>query len=291
MTTSTVAPLAASGSKPLEEVLTCGTDSKVKKLVAVSAPFPPRAILPEELAKLKDPQTGLPVKDRWYMFKKYRNCFVASDLVAWFMRTKNISQEEAVKLCHTMFDAGVIVHIVHQRNFEDGTQLYRFSDDALQEAVASGLPSAVSMKNCNMIALNLHVPRLLGFTSAIAYVVIEQGTLYLYENDLAPAPYLTAQIDQLTLTNDQPSIGSKLFSLKLTGDAGETVAFGADTYEQLSTFISALSNAGMKTPSGNLQQVIAKDAYAFTPAFHNGELHPLEQYRGKVLYVVNVASF
>jgi hypothetical protein len=243
----------------------------------------------ELLVELKAPGTGVEIKDRRYFLKKHPQCFVASELIDWFRTKKNLPYAEALDKCKMLFDGGVIAHVNHQHVFEDGNLLFRFTDEQLMAASASAaLPSAVSMANCNQLAMDLIIPRM--FVNSKCYAVIEQGNLYLFENRISPAPYAHIAVDKLTLSNDRPAVGGKLVSFQLIAE-DETLDFAATSFEDSQSFINALLHSGMSIPAGQANANLMLTTYDFTPKFNDEVPKCIGDYRGKVLYVVNVASF
>ena len=82
------------------------------------------------VAAICDPQTGLNVKDRRYRGRAYRQCFVASQAVAWFMiNCEDVKTEaEAVAVGQVLVDKGVIAHVVERlKPFTNEYLFFRFT--------------------------------------------------------------------------------------------------------------------------------------------------------------------
>jgi hypothetical protein len=69
-------------------------------------------------------ETGVKVEDRYYLLKKYKSCFVCSQLIDWiliyyqFKLNKKISREEALELCETLREKRIFAHVVDPHKFK-----------------------------------------------------------------------------------------------------------------------------------------------------------------------------
>ena len=80
---------------------------------------------------------GLEIKDRRYNLKKYPQCFVGSEAVAWLTKNLNISSEEAIKIGQRLVREKWIHHVFDDHDFKDGNFFYRFywdEDELIQKA-------------------------------------------------------------------------------------------------------------------------------------------------------------
>ena len=59
-----------------------------------------RISLEEAIEIVKDLQSdqGIEIKNRWYHFQCYKDCFIGSELVAWLMENRNLLEKEAIAL-------------------------------------------------------------------------------------------------------------------------------------------------------------------------------------------------
>jgi len=85
-------------------------------------------------AKAKDEKKGLPVRDHRYGFRKYRKCFLGTEVVDWvFQNVRGMdSRFEALKIAQDLLDSGLYTPINSRRRgqpFRDAAVLYRFSSD------------------------------------------------------------------------------------------------------------------------------------------------------------------
>ncbi|KAG2440245.1 hypothetical protein HXX76_004357 [Chlamydomonas incerta] len=73
---------------------------------------------------------GVRIKDRRYLFRCYRACFVGQEAVAWLVAAGAAAgPAEAVALGNSMMEAGLFHHVVYEHRFEDDYLFYRFTDD------------------------------------------------------------------------------------------------------------------------------------------------------------------
>ena len=75
---------------------------------------------------------GLEIKDRWYNFKRYPQCFIGSDAVKWLMKNQKITREGAIALGQMLIKRGIIAHVVNEHQFEDSYLFYRFKVDEVR---------------------------------------------------------------------------------------------------------------------------------------------------------------
>lgn len=86
--------------------------------------------LKQILSQMRDPHTGLSVKNRWLRLRLHENCFVASEAVDWMVNHINLSRNEAIALGKGLEREGFIYHVNTTHNFEDSKDLYfRFTED------------------------------------------------------------------------------------------------------------------------------------------------------------------
>ena len=72
---------------------------------------------------------GVKIKDRWYNFKLYRQCFIGSEAVEWLMETQDLKKEEAIQLGQMLLDRGIIHHVHDEHTFKNEFLFYRFYED------------------------------------------------------------------------------------------------------------------------------------------------------------------
>lgn len=87
-----------------------------------------RISLEEALSIAQELQSpsGVEIKNRWYHFKCYKECFVGSELVSWLMENRNLSTKEAIALGQNLLEHKVIAHVCNDHTFKNEFLFYRF---------------------------------------------------------------------------------------------------------------------------------------------------------------------
>ncbi len=75
--------------------------------------------------EIRNSQT-LEVKNRWYNFKQYPECFIGSELVNWLEQNKNVLTEEAIALGQNLLKYRLIYHVHNDHDFKNEFLFYRF---------------------------------------------------------------------------------------------------------------------------------------------------------------------
>lgn len=70
---------------------------------------------------------GLDIKDRQYHLRRYRSCFVGSELIGLLIERLAIPSEAAIALAKQLESAGYIRHVVGRHSFEDRYLFYRLN--------------------------------------------------------------------------------------------------------------------------------------------------------------------
>jgi len=70
---------------------------------------------------------GLPVADRTWHGKPYRDCFVAGEALDWLVARFGLRRELALKACGFLWRTGRIHHVLRQAAFSDDHLYFRFS--------------------------------------------------------------------------------------------------------------------------------------------------------------------
>ena len=96
------------------------------------ASFSPTAADEQEaLCRLRDKlKQGLVIKDRKWMLKTYRNCFVGQECVKFLIHSNGVSNEkEAVIIGRILVSSNIIRHVEGDHDFKNENLFYRFIDD------------------------------------------------------------------------------------------------------------------------------------------------------------------
>ena len=96
---------------------------------------------------MRDPETGIPVKDRKWRLRRYKNCFVGSEAVTFLCEyfdadSMSVSvREDATILGQRLMNQGLFMHVVDpDKDFEDTELFYAFEkvgSDAMIGCVAN----------------------------------------------------------------------------------------------------------------------------------------------------------
>jgi hypothetical protein len=79
------------------------------------------------LAEAMQGPGGVPVAERTWHGKPYRECFVASEAIDWLVARFGLRRELAVKACEFLWRTGRIHHVLRQAAFADDQLYFRFS--------------------------------------------------------------------------------------------------------------------------------------------------------------------
>ena len=79
-----------------------------------------------EIAKELQSANGLEIKNRWYHFKCYKECFVGSELVDWLGENRSLSEKEAIALGQNLLEHKIIAHVCNDHTFKNDFLFYRF---------------------------------------------------------------------------------------------------------------------------------------------------------------------
>eukprot|EP01095_Lingulamoeba_sp_RSL-Kostka_P000278 TRINITY_DN1043_c2_g1_i1.p1 TRINITY_DN1043_c2_g1~~TRINITY_DN1043_c2_g1_i1.p1 ORF type:complete len:576 (+),score=173.27 TRINITY_DN1043_c2_g1_i1:60-1787(+) len=105
-------------------------------------------VLEDILLLALDPLKGVTVKDRKYHFKKYSQCFVASEFVDWMIQNISVrNRDEAEVMGNKLVDKGFIEHVCDPQGFKDSYLFFRFS--RLSHSVYKKMNKKASSNNTN----------------------------------------------------------------------------------------------------------------------------------------------
>ena len=79
----------------------------------------------------KNLHDSLEIKDRNYMLKTYKSCFVANEAIDWLVKNEESikTRNDAIELCQLLMRANIIYGINGDNTFKDNTSYYKFSSD------------------------------------------------------------------------------------------------------------------------------------------------------------------
>ena len=77
--------------------------------------------------KMKQPNSGLKIKTRKWLLKRYPNCFVGEQAVTWLVYHLEIQREEALKIGQQMLEQNLFCHVTNDHPFLDKYLFYKFT--------------------------------------------------------------------------------------------------------------------------------------------------------------------
>mmetsp|Transcript_5194 Transcript_5194/g.13019 ORF Transcript_5194/g.13019 Transcript_5194/m.13019 type:complete len:492 (+) Transcript_5194:70-1545(+) len=121
--------------------------------------------------RMREPTSGVSIKDRIYHLRTYKRCFVGSQAVDWLLEnTECTTREEAVALGNEMLESHLFHHVCHDHIFKDDYYFYRFLADASNKALNSKYESSCEPRPAPVVARE-----------------VRQRILKLYERFLSPS--------------------------------------------------------------------------------------------------------
>ncbi|MEM1169776.1 MAG: mechanosensitive ion channel domain-containing protein [Cyanobacteria bacterium P01_H01_bin.35] len=82
-------------------------------------------------------ENGVPIKDRRFQFKLFKNVFLGSEAVEWLMINERATREEAILMGELMLKQGIIHHVFDEHNFKDEPLFYRFYSDEVESNLST----------------------------------------------------------------------------------------------------------------------------------------------------------
>eukprot|EP00005_Dracoamoeba_jomungandri_P005749 CAMPEP_0174251948 /NCGR_PEP_ID=MMETSP0439-20130205/1615_1 /TAXON_ID=0 /ORGANISM="Stereomyxa ramosa, Strain Chinc5" /LENGTH=476 /DNA_ID=CAMNT_0015332399 /DNA_START=1045 /DNA_END=2472 /DNA_ORIENTATION=+ len=102
------------------------------------------------IRRMRRPDGGLSIKNRMWHLRKYKNCFVGSEIVDWLMEKSEIeflSREEALEFGNMLLSRHFFHHVVFDHPLRDGYYFYRFLQDEDQSSKTLNVTDS-TMHNC-----------------------------------------------------------------------------------------------------------------------------------------------
>lgn len=239
---------------------------------------------------------GLEVRDRSYHLRTYRSCFVASELVEWFVASGEADdRSQATELGQLLVDTDYIHHVVDEHRLEDAYLFFRFRQDEPPELAMQG-PSVAYMRGQEGALISTLARRrlVLGWTYYTFVLSPGNKTLYQYRSELDSVPLNCVQLEGCSVLPQSPNAAGKHTMCILNHNKDKVVSLSADSGDTLLTWLRALEGAGLEvlpnTAEVDEQVKTAQSIFEFEAKDIDGNLVSLNQYRGHVTLVVNVAS-
>lgn len=243
---------------------------------------------------------GLVIKDRSYHFKSYKTCFVASELVDWFVSSGEVeSRAKGVELGQLLVDTDYIHHVVDEHYFEDAYLFFRFRlDEPLEKTLQDG-PSVAYMKGQEgaLISSLARKRRVLGWAHYLFVLVPNSKRIYQYRSELDSSPLMWVDLVDARVQPESPRDGSGRFIMHITTKTTSeetSICLAADSSDTRLTWLTALQGAGIEilpeAEDANEMVQKATSIFDFEVKTIDGNLVDMSKYRGHVTLIVNVAS-
>ncbi len=82
---------------------------------------------PARLCEAMQGEAGVPVADRAWRGRTYRECFVASQAIDWLVARHGMRREAALRTCTFLWRTGRLHHVLREADFQDDMLYFRFS--------------------------------------------------------------------------------------------------------------------------------------------------------------------
>lgn len=78
-------------------------------------------------ARMQDPKTGVTIKDRRYLMRVYKKCFIGFEGVTWIMKHLGLaSREEGTRVGQMLVQSFFVSHVCYDHGFKDKYLFYNF---------------------------------------------------------------------------------------------------------------------------------------------------------------------
>ncbi|KAI4308302.1 hypothetical protein L6164_031390 [Bauhinia variegata] len=127
---------------------------------------------PDEMALIvRKMKESIIVKDRFYKFRRFNNCFLASEAADFLSGDQYLERQDAVQFARKLAKKRFFQHVLEENVFEDGNYLYRFlDDDPVVASQCHNIPRGITTVKPKPIAEIASRLRLLSYAMFEAYV-------------------------------------------------------------------------------------------------------------------------
>jgi len=244
-----------------------------------------------ELAEEIYSKSGL-VVDRFYHLRSYKNVVVGSELVKWLLEKKKAdSIEAAVDIGQKFIKYKQFHHVTNEYNFKNERLFYRFYRDESSITADTNMSAISNAAHCTLSGY-LTKKGKIKWNERFFVLQAQQKLLYYYDNEKSQKPrqvldLSTNQIDVNECGLCNP--GSYCFNV-VTKDNIHTICAKKSAYQE--EWINALVNTGCSwVEDASLSNIKSSSIFDFTLLDIDKQEFNLDQLKGKVCLVVNVASF
>jgi hypothetical protein len=249
-----------------------------------------RRLTEDEVKELRDKMKKLKmVKDRTYFFKKYPKCFVGSEAVTFFLTTHYCNTiPQSIALGQQLMDCDYLHHVSDDHPFKNEHLYYRWRED---EDYFGPSVAKLLMRGTVTVHSDVDMKGLLFWNKKYVLLESEEKVIYLYSSNLSsdPSGIINLQQGVLETAECECKSGSYCFTLS-DGKHQKWVLCAYNSKAQLA-WLEALANIGVKFREEDFDPIAEASIFDFSANDIDGNLMSLDQYRGKVCIVVNVASY
>jgi len=236
----------------------------------------------EELVHKARKSSGL-VQDRNKTFNTIRKSFIGHELISWMIKEGIATdRDSAKKKVKGLMANNMVSHVDKKSDFSDGNSLYRFSRD-------DG-PPAFEMLNCAAKTGYLLKKGRVKFNERFFVLDDKEKKLLYYDNEKSNSPRNVIDLTTGTVNVTECAeckTGSYCFNLV---DAHGTHVLCATKSKDQEEWMDAITKAGASFVEEEIS-VQGQSIFDFTVKDIAGKDVSLDQYRGMVCLIVNVASF
>lgn len=267
------------------------------------APVDDFAVL-QKLAREIEQVPGL-VKDRKYRFKSYKQCLIASELVDYIYEKIKAEasslgdglagceplelRQDAIVQCERLFDAGLLHHVANDHTFKDEYLFYFICHE--DSAHGPSVKKICKQKNARHGKVLVKGKWL--YSSYYAVLSREDKNLYLFSSELGSMPLKEIDFGTKNITMTECLTcppGCRGFEIK-----GPTFALAMclPSSENYDEWLHSLECVGIEFVDADAAQgePVSQDFYGFSALDIDGKEVSMRQFKGRVVVVVNVASF
>jgi len=238
--------------------------------------------------RAKDPTKGFSVQDRSFGFFKYPKTFVGSEAVNWmFANVVGMrSRKEAIRTCQSLLDAGLFRPVAKRRlgkPFYDAYVLYRFTEDFTTECEDQEDGDNDLLGEKIKISSDQLDDILVSFRAGVE-VKPRRWLFKTYPECFVGKEAVDWLCDAFNVSRTQAvELGQKMMGM----------GFFEHATDKDKTFLDADQYYCFVTVGGDSGPLITQSTtiYDFQAYDIDKKLVSFDDYRGKVLLVVNVASF
>jgi len=209
------------------------------------------------------------------------------------------NREEAVFKLQTLIDQHIAHHVTDSHRFKDSDSLYyRFFEDETaavlksEKEVVSKVSVTELLSGCHGVTQhgNVDIKGFFGWSTRYLALRADEGILYIFENEIAPAPKEEVYVGDTSLLKEVLDLRKGWYCWTLT-TATTTYTLSTEKSKDQEAWINALANAGCRFDKEETSDGSHKSIFEFSALNIDGvEYTSLSQYTGSVCLIVNVAS-